>query len=399
MRKIGCKICPNCGLYNGLNITKCECGQDMSHIPGSLVDSPVPAGERGELDETRPFYVQKCSFCGALNISDDPDHPVKVCYKCHKTRVSFVTPVLYIQEGNEEDKKGTHERYEEDKKGIHERYEEDKKGTRERNEEDKEGTHEDNGEDEKYAEKSPLSTGAVAVPFSDNKKISSSEDHTDNSDLKIRSSEEKTEDARILSLRSIGDNLKAHATGIERLGVYRIENGTGIADHAEESYNADGSQNKDNASSNGGYSIEGLLLQAESEAYKKRQSDEKLKEPHPEDTMWNEILKNIRIAVDNSRTDHSDESRNNEKENSYAGSLFKMIDADDDDKEGRQDSHDTEENDVDNGGWGSILGGNAEDLISGLADPDDNDKALKDRVKLDRSSFMYLTAVRSQIFH
>lgn len=96
MSKIPCKKCNNCGLYNDITVNVCECGTDITNIPGLLVDENIPMELYGEINEELTYYVQKCSACGALNFTTDPLKKVKTCHNCHKSRVAFVTPVPYV---------------------------------------------------------------------------------------------------------------------------------------------------------------------------------------------------------------------------------------------------------------------------------------------------------------
>lgn len=101
MRKIACKRCPDCGLYSGIMVQTCRCGRDMTQVPGLLADNPIPPEQCGEMDEQVEFYVQKCSACGAVNVTSTADQPVKICFNCHKTRISSIVPVLYTEEPEE----------------------------------------------------------------------------------------------------------------------------------------------------------------------------------------------------------------------------------------------------------------------------------------------------------
>ncbi|MDD6060109.1 MAG: hypothetical protein PUB97_06960 [Ruminococcus sp.] len=56
----------------------------------------------GEIDVSLKVYVQKCSACGALNYTDNPSNPVKVCYNCHKTRIAAIVPVEYVDTDSSE---------------------------------------------------------------------------------------------------------------------------------------------------------------------------------------------------------------------------------------------------------------------------------------------------------
>lgn len=98
MSKIPYKKCNQCGLYNDITVETCECGNNISTVPGLLVDEEIPFELTGEIDEDLEYYVQKCSACGALNFTTDPEKKVKVCYNCGKSRVYFVTPIPYVEE-------------------------------------------------------------------------------------------------------------------------------------------------------------------------------------------------------------------------------------------------------------------------------------------------------------
>lgn len=99
MGKIPCRLCGSCGLYNDLSVDTCECGADLTRVPGRLVDEQIPPDQYGEIDKLLPVFVQKCSACGAENFTADQARPVRICYNCHKARVASVVPVPYEMEG------------------------------------------------------------------------------------------------------------------------------------------------------------------------------------------------------------------------------------------------------------------------------------------------------------
>ena len=106
MSRIPCKKCPQCGLYNDFTVEKCECEKTLNSIGAQFVNTDeLSPEEYGEIDTSLKVYVQKCSACGALNFTDDPSNPVKVCYNCHKTRIAAIVPVEYVEEDSEDDKK------------------------------------------------------------------------------------------------------------------------------------------------------------------------------------------------------------------------------------------------------------------------------------------------------
>lgn len=100
MGKIVCKRCPNseCGIYNDLSVDICECGTDLRQVPGVLVDIPVLPELAGEINETLPVFVQKCSYCGTENYILDPAKPAKVCHNCHRPRIASVVPSPFLLE-------------------------------------------------------------------------------------------------------------------------------------------------------------------------------------------------------------------------------------------------------------------------------------------------------------
>ena len=102
MGKIPCRRCGSCGLYNDLSVDICECGADLTRVPGLLVDERIPPDQYGEIDPSLPVFVQKCSACGAENFTADKSRPVRVCYNCHKARVASVVPAPYEAETEEE---------------------------------------------------------------------------------------------------------------------------------------------------------------------------------------------------------------------------------------------------------------------------------------------------------
>lgn len=102
MNRIPCKKCSQCGLYNDFTIEECECGKKLNSIEAQFVDTDeLSPEEYGEIDTSLKVYVQKCSACGALNYTDNPSNPVKVCYNCHKTRIAGIAPVECVEEDSE----------------------------------------------------------------------------------------------------------------------------------------------------------------------------------------------------------------------------------------------------------------------------------------------------------
>ena len=105
MSRIPCRKCTKCGLYHDLSVMTCsECGTDISAIPALLMETEeIPGEHYGDIDENAAVYVQKCSACGALNFTPDPEKRVKICYNCHRKRVASVTPTLYSTGQKQED--------------------------------------------------------------------------------------------------------------------------------------------------------------------------------------------------------------------------------------------------------------------------------------------------------
>lgn len=103
MNKVLCKRCPKCGLFNDFTIEKCECGKELNNIGAKFVNiNELSPEQYGKIDVSLRVYVQKCSACGALNYTDDPSNPVRVCYNCHKTRIAAIVPVEYRDTGSSE---------------------------------------------------------------------------------------------------------------------------------------------------------------------------------------------------------------------------------------------------------------------------------------------------------
>lgn len=98
MGKIPCRLCGSCGRYSDPSVQICQCGADLTDVPGRLVEEPIPPERWGEIDQSLPVFVQKCSYCGAENFTSDPARPIKVCYNCHKKRVANVAPIPYEAE-------------------------------------------------------------------------------------------------------------------------------------------------------------------------------------------------------------------------------------------------------------------------------------------------------------
>lgn len=97
MNRVPCKKCPQCGLFNDFTVEECECGKKLNSVGAQLICTDELSPEvYGEIDPSRKVYVQKCSACGALNYTDDPSRPVRVCYNCHKTRIAAIAPVEYV---------------------------------------------------------------------------------------------------------------------------------------------------------------------------------------------------------------------------------------------------------------------------------------------------------------
>lgn len=103
MNKVPCKKCPQCGLFNDFTIEECECGKKLNNIGAQFINIDELSPEQyGEIDVSLKVYVQKCSACGALNYTDNPSNPVKVCYNCHKTRIAAIVPVEYVDTDSSE---------------------------------------------------------------------------------------------------------------------------------------------------------------------------------------------------------------------------------------------------------------------------------------------------------
>lgn len=97
MNRVPCKKCPQCGLLNDFTIEECECGKKLNNIGAQLINIDDLSPEQyGEIDVSLKVYMQKCSACGALNYTDNPSNPVKVCCNCHKTRIAAIVPVEYV---------------------------------------------------------------------------------------------------------------------------------------------------------------------------------------------------------------------------------------------------------------------------------------------------------------
>lgn len=103
MNKVPCKKCPQCGLFNDFTIEECECGKKLNNIGAQFINTDELSPEQyGEIDVSLKVYVQKCSACGALNYTDNPSNPIKVCYNCHKTRIAAIVPVEYVDTDSSE---------------------------------------------------------------------------------------------------------------------------------------------------------------------------------------------------------------------------------------------------------------------------------------------------------
>jgi len=103
MNRVPCKKCPQCGLFNDFTIEECECEKKLNNIGAQFINIDELSPEQyGEIDVSLKVYVQKCSACGALNYTDNPSNPVKVCYNCHKTRIAAIVPVEYVDKDSRE---------------------------------------------------------------------------------------------------------------------------------------------------------------------------------------------------------------------------------------------------------------------------------------------------------
>ena len=99
MNRIPCKKCPQCGLFNDFTVEKCECGKKLNNVESQFIDTELISPELyGDIDTTLKVYVQKCSACGAVNYTNNPASPVKICYNCHKTRIATIVPMEYVDE-------------------------------------------------------------------------------------------------------------------------------------------------------------------------------------------------------------------------------------------------------------------------------------------------------------
>ena len=115
MRRIPCRVCNKCGLYNDISVNICECGAVLSGLPARLVDEDIPPEKYGDINEHLQVYVQKCSACGAESYTIDPNIPAKICYNCHKTRIASVAPVLFVDEESHDNKGSYESNYEKSK--------------------------------------------------------------------------------------------------------------------------------------------------------------------------------------------------------------------------------------------------------------------------------------------
>jgi len=108
MKKIPCRKCPKCGLYHDFSILYCdECGCNLDSIPVTLVNiKDIPGDKYGIIDENITIFVQKCSYCGALNFTSKEDAPVKKCYNCQRTRIQSIDPIEYIEDDSNEGETG-----------------------------------------------------------------------------------------------------------------------------------------------------------------------------------------------------------------------------------------------------------------------------------------------------
>ncbi|MGN1249846.1 MAG: hypothetical protein ACI4XW_07165, partial [Candidatus Spyradocola sp.] len=57
----------------------------------------IPGDKFGEIDDTVPVFVQKCSYCSTLNFTPDVNLRVKVCRGCHRARVASIEPMVYAE--------------------------------------------------------------------------------------------------------------------------------------------------------------------------------------------------------------------------------------------------------------------------------------------------------------
>ena len=104
MKKIPCRLCPACGKYSSLNISRCRCGADLSALDATAVEyNAIPLPKLGRIDKDVPFYVRKCPVCSTEHFFTDPGGAVRVCRNCHKSQIGYQPTLPYGQE--EEEKK------------------------------------------------------------------------------------------------------------------------------------------------------------------------------------------------------------------------------------------------------------------------------------------------------
>lgn len=98
MGKLALKCCPSCGMYHDISVKSCGCGKDLSLVRAKLTDSSVYGRMRGTVDETLKVYYQKCTNCGEMNFTLNPDVSIGRCGNCAKKRLSPSLPVEYQDE-------------------------------------------------------------------------------------------------------------------------------------------------------------------------------------------------------------------------------------------------------------------------------------------------------------
>lgn len=99
MRKIPYHKCAACNSYSPWNESRCSCGTQLAPMFGVL---RVVEETAADLPVNEKLYVQKCSNCGALNITRSKEHPVQRCMECNKIRIQKVAPVEYIDTEEEQ---------------------------------------------------------------------------------------------------------------------------------------------------------------------------------------------------------------------------------------------------------------------------------------------------------
>ena len=93
-----------CGKYHDINISRCDCGEDISSVVPAVVEGELSADKIGFVDPALTVYEQKCPACSKVYYLTDsgPEHKIRRCTNCSKVRIASRQPVPFLREVSEE---------------------------------------------------------------------------------------------------------------------------------------------------------------------------------------------------------------------------------------------------------------------------------------------------------